>query len=109
MFHNVHIGKGFKNLDPAVRIGYERSRTMTEMTWTDMGKLADAMENAIKMQNRANAVRRSEKAKQEQEEFEEKLMRAAASRTELEGLSSRIKGTQAAVMRDQLVNLISSF
>jgi|InofroStandDraft_1065614.scaffolds.fasta_scaffold27458_1 hypothetical protein len=82
---------------------------MTEMTWTDMGKLADAMENAIKMQNRANAVRRSEKAEREQEEFEEKLMRAAASRTELEGLSSRIRGTQAAVMRDQLVNLISSF
>ncbi len=82
---------------------------MNDTTWTDMGRLADAMKTAAEMQNRAEAARRSKKAEREQEEFEEKLMRAAASKAELEGLASKIKGNEAAVLRDQLVNLISAF
>ena len=40
-------------------------------------------------------------------EFEEKLMRAAASKAELEGLASKIKGSENAVIRDQLVTLVT--
>lgn len=80
---------------------------MNQTTLMDMKKMIDSMEDAIKMQNRSNAERRARKAAREQEEFEEKLMRAAASKAELEGLASKVKGTDEAVMRDQLVNLVS--
>lgn len=82
---------------------------MNQAALTDMRKMIDSMEETVKMQNRANAERRAKKAEQEQEEFEEKLMRAAASKAELEGLASKIKGSENAVLRDQLVNLASTF
>ena len=82
---------------------------MNQTELMDTRKMIDSMENTVKMQNRANAERRSKKAAQEQKEFEEKLMRAAASKTELEGLASKIKGSESAVLRDQLVNLIVPF
>lgn len=82
---------------------------MNQAALMDMRKMIDSMEETVKMQNRANAERRAKKAEQEQEEFEEKLMRAAASKAELEGLASKIKGSENAVLRDQLVNLVSTF
>lgn len=82
---------------------------MNQAALMDMRKMIDSMEETVKMQNRANAERRAKKAEQEQEEFEEKLMRAAASKAELEGLASKIKGSENAVLRDQLVNLASTF
>lgn len=82
---------------------------MNQATWIDMRKMIDSMEQTVKMQNRANAERRAKKAEQEQEEFEEKLMRTATSKAELEALASRVKGSENAVLRDQLVNLVSTF
>lgn len=81
--------------------------TMNQAVLTDMRKLMDSMEDTIKKQNRANAERRAKKAKREQDEFEEKLMRAAASKEELQGLASKVKGSENAILRDQLVNLIA--
>lgn len=81
---------------------------MNQTALMDMRKMLDSMENTMKMQHHANTERRAKKAEREQEEFEEKLMRAAASKIELEGLASKIKGSEDAVLRDQLVNLISS-
>lgn len=81
---------------------------MNQTAIMDMRKMLDSMENTMKMQNLANTERRAKKAEREQEEFEEKLMRAAVSKIELEGLASKIKGSEDAVLRDQLVNLISS-
>lgn len=82
---------------------------MDQKTIMDMRKVIDSMEEAVKMQNRANAERRAKKAEKEREEFEEKLKRAAASKAELEGLASKVKGSDEAVQRDQLVNLVSLF
>lgn len=82
---------------------------MDQKTIMDMRKVLDSMEEAVKMQNRANAERRAKKAEKEREEFEEKLKRAAASKAELEGLASKVKGSDEAVQRDQLVNLVSLF
>lgn len=81
---------------------------MNQTELMEMRKWVDTMEDTIKMQNRANAERRAKKAEQEQKEFEEKLMRAAASKAELEGLASKIKGSDNAVLRDQLVNLVTT-
>lgn len=36
-------------------------------------------------------------------------MRTATSKAELEALASRVKGSENAVLRDQLVNLVSTF
>lgn len=81
---------------------------MNQTELMEMRKWMDTMEDTIKMQNRANAERRAKKAEQEQKEFEEKLMRAAASKAELEGLASKIKGSDNAILRDQLVNLVTT-
>lgn len=82
---------------------------MNQTALMDMKKMISSMEETIKEQNRANTERRARKAAQEKEEFEEKLRRAAASKVELEGLASKIKGSENAVLRDQIVNLVSMF
>ncbi len=78
---------------------------MTTLT-TDMEQMIDSMKNTIKLQNRARAERRAEEAEQERKEFKEKLMRAAASEVELDGMASKVKGTSDAVQRDQLIGLM---
>ena len=75
----------------------------------DMKQLLDSMENSIKLQGRAKAEKRARRAEQEQEEFKEKLMRIAASQMELDGMAAKIKGTDAAVRRDQLIGLMGGF
>lgn len=80
---------------------------MNQANLMEMRKWIDTMEETVKAQNRANAERRAKKAEQEQKEFEEKLMRAAASKAELGGLASKIKGSENAVIRDQLVTLVT--
>lgn len=79
------------------------------MTTMDMKQLLDSMENSIKLQGRARAEKRARRAEQEQEEFKEKLMRIAASQVELDGMAGKIKGTDAAVQRDQLIGLMGGF
>ena len=79
------------------------------MTGMDMKQLLDSMENSIKLQGRARAEKRARRAEQEQEEFKEKLMRIAASQVELDGMADKIKGTDAAVQRDQLIGLMGGF
>lgn len=79
------------------------------MTTTDMKQLIDSMENTIRLQGRARAEKRARQAEREQEEFKEKLMRISASQMELEGMARKVKGTDAAVQRDQLIGLMGGF
>lgn len=73
----------------------------------DMRQLMASMENTLKLQNRARAQRRAEEAERDKKEFQEKLRRAAASKLELEELASKVKGSDDAVQRDQLVSLMT--
>ena len=72
----------------------------------DMTQLLHSMENTIKLQNRASAERRARKAEQEKKEFLEKLQQAAASKVELDGIASKVKGSEDAVQRDQLIGMM---
>lgn len=72
----------------------------------DMNQLLYSMENTLKLQIRAKAERRARKAEQEKKEFLEKLQQAAASRTELDGMASRARGSEDAVQRDQLIGMM---
>lgn len=74
----------------------------------DMRQLMASMENTLKLQNRARAQRRAEEAERDKKEFREKLMRAAASKLELEELASKVKGSDDAVQRDQLVSMMTT-
>ena len=73
---------------------------------TDMTRMLDSMENALRMRALADAERRAERAEQEEKLFREKLMRAAASEVELDGISAKVKGSADAVQRDQLMTLM---
>lgn len=73
---------------------------------TDMMQFVDSMEETIKLQHRARANKRAEKAAQEKREFQEKLMRAAMNEIEIQGKASRIKGNDNAVQRDQLIAMM---
>lgn len=79
------------------------------MTTIDMKQLAAFMENTIKLQGRAKAEKRARQAEREQKEFKEELMRIADSQMELESMAKKIKGTDAAVQRDQLIGLMGGF
>ena len=68
----------------------------------DMTQLLHSMENTMRLQNRAAAERRASKAEREKKEFQEKLQRAAISKTELEAVASKARGSEDAVQRDQL-------
>lgn len=72
----------------------------------DMSQMMYSMEHALRLQTQARAERRAEKAEEEKREFQEKLMRTAASRMELEGMASKVKGSQDAVQRDQLIGMM---
>ena len=73
---------------------------------TNITQVLDSMENALRLQIQAGAERRAAKAAREQEEFKEKLSRAAASKMELESISSNLKGSEDAVRRDQMMAMI---
>ncbi len=72
----------------------------------EMKHLLDTMENSVKLRSQARAERRAEEAEREKHAFQEKLLIAAASKTELDGMSSSLKGKQDAVLRDQLMGLM---
>lgn len=72
----------------------------------DMNQLLYSMENTMKLQIRAKAEKRAGKAEQEKKEFLEKLQQAAASKVELEGIASKVKGSADAVQRDQLIGMM---
>ncbi len=72
----------------------------------DMRQLVNSMENSIKLQQRARAERRAKEVERAKREFMEKLMRTANSQVELDGMVSKVKGTQDAVQRDQLIGLM---
>lgn len=76
------------------------------MLAADMKQLINSMENTIKLQNRARAERRADKADRQEQEFKEKLMRLSTSELELESMARKGKGAQAAVQRDQLIGLM---
>ena len=70
---------------------------------TDMRQVLDSMENALRLRIQADAERRSANAEQKEKEFQEKLMRAATGKAELDGKISGVKGAEDAVRRDQLM------
>lgn len=71
-----------------------------------MRQLLDSMENSIKLQCQARAERRSDEAERERKSFQEKLTRAEVSKTELDGMVSKVKGREDAIQRDQLIGLM---
>ena len=71
-----------------------------------MQQVLDSMEYSVKMRSQAKAERRAEEAEREKRAFQEKLMRAAAGKVELDGMVSNVKGKQDAVLRDQLMGLM---
>lgn len=73
---------------------------------TDMTQLMYSMEETFKLQIRASAERRARKAEQDQKEFQEKLLQAAVSQEEIDGMVSKVKGSKAAVQRDQLIGML---
>ncbi|MCI9336983.1 MAG: hypothetical protein HFH93_05490 [Lachnospiraceae bacterium] len=75
---------------------------------TDMSQMMYTMENSLRLQNQARAERRARKAEQEKKDFQEKLMQAASSKIELDGMASKAKGSQDAVQRDQLIGMMTS-
>lgn len=76
---------------------------------TDMTQMLYTMENNLRLQNRARAERRARKAEEEKREFQEKLQRAAANKIELDGLAAKVKGSDDAVQRDQLIGMMGGF
>lgn len=72
----------------------------------EMKQVLDSMENSVRLRSQARAERRAEEAEREKHAFQEKLLLAAASKTELDGMSSGLKGKQDAVLRDQLMGLM---
>ncbi len=76
------------------------------MTTLDLKQLAVSMVNTIKLQERARAEKRARKAEHEQKEFREELMRISKSPMELESKAKKVKGTNAATQRDQLIGLL---
>ena len=76
---------------------------MTLETLNSMAQVLDSMENAVKLRNQARAEKRAEEAEQAKKAFQEKLLAAAATETELDSLASRAKGSHDAVLRDQLI------
>ncbi|MCI9446459.1 MAG: hypothetical protein HFH36_03520 [Lachnospiraceae bacterium] len=73
---------------------------------TDITQVLDSMENALRLQIQAGADRRAAKAEREEDEFKEKLSRAAASKMELEGIAAKVKGSEESVRRDQMMALM---
>ncbi len=78
------------------------------MTTMDLKQLAASMVNTIKLQDRARAEKRAREAEHELKEFREELMRINKSQMELESKAKKIKGTNAAVQRDQLIGLLGA-
>lgn len=72
----------------------------------DMRQVLTSMEESIKMQNYVRMQKRAEKAQQEEKEFREKLMQAAISKAETEGIKANVKGNEAAVQRDSIVAMM---
>ena len=71
-----------------------------------MKQVLDSMENSIRLRSQAQAERRAEDAAREKKAFQERLMLAAASKAQLDGMASNVNGKQDAVLRDQLMGLM---
>ncbi len=71
-----------------------------------MQQVLNSMENKIMLREQARAERRAEEAAEAKKEFQEKLLLAEATKTELDSMASKAKGSQDAVLRDQLIGLM---
>lgn len=71
-----------------------------------MQQVLDSMEASVRLRSQARAERRAQEAEQAKRDFQEKLMLADASKLELDGMSSSVKGAQDAVQRDQLMAMM---
>ena len=74
----------------------------------DMRQALSSMEDSMRMQNHARMQKRAKKAEEDEREFKEKLMRAAISKAETEGIKANVKGNEAALQRDQLIAMMMS-
>ena len=79
---------------------------MTIETLDSMAQVIDSMENAVKLRSQARAEKRAEEAEQAKKAFQEKLMFAAATKTELDSMAYKAKGSHDAVVRDQLIGMM---
>lgn len=79
---------------------------MTIETLDSMAQVLDSMENAVKLRAQARAEKRAEEAEQAKKAFQEKLLEAAATKTELDSMASGAKGAHDAVVRDQLMGMM---
>jgi len=73
---------------------------------TNMTQVLSSMENSVRLRSRAAAERRAARAEQEKKEFLEKLMRTASSDMEIDGMAAKVKGSDDAVQRDQLMEFL---
>lgn len=71
-----------------------------------MQQVLDSMENKIMLREQARAERRAEEAAEAKKDFQEKLLLAEATKTELDSMASKAKGSQDAVLRDQLIGFM---
>lgn len=71
-----------------------------------MRQVLDSMETSVKLRCQARAQRRAEEAERERRTFQEKLMRAAVTKTESDSMVSAVKGRENAVQRDQLIGMM---
>lgn len=83
-----------------------KNRIVGGYAMTDMKQVMNSMENSMKLQIQAKSERRARKAEEEEKDFLEKLRQAAASQAEIEGKAMKVKGSQAATQRDQLMGLM---
>lgn len=79
---------------------------MTIETLDSMAQVLDSMENAVRLRSQARAEKRAEEAEAAKRDFQEKLMLAAATKTELDSMASKAKGAHDAVVRDQLMGMM---
>lgn len=71
-----------------------------------MKQMLNSMETSVKLRSQAKAERRADEAQRARKAFEEKLMIAEAAKTELDSMAMKVKGSQDAVQRDQLMGLM---
>ncbi len=79
---------------------------MTIETLDSMAQVLDSMENAVRLRSQARAEKRAEEAEAAKRDFQEKLMLAATTKTELDSMASKAKGAHDAVVRDQLMGMM---
>ena len=75
---------------------------MTIETLDSMAQVIDSMENAVKLRSQARAEKRAEEAEQAKKAFQEKLMFAAATKTELDSMPAELDEIRRKIMQMEI-------